>query len=86
MCVHRMAGDVRTLLLGAGSFVAVMVAYVHRMAGDVRTLLLGAGSFVALMVAGLIACPLGRLKNVCGRQWLTGNSSAVCKVNEMLTF
>ena len=35
-------GDVHTLLLGAGSFVALMVVYAHHT--------LGAGLFVALMV------------------------------------
>ena len=44
-------GDVHTLLLGAGSFVALMVVYAHHTwPGDGHTLLLGAGSFVALMV------------------------------------
>ena len=50
-------GDVHTLLLGAGSFVALMVVYAHTLLpgsfawpGDAHTLLLGAGSFVALMV------------------------------------
>ena len=45
-------GDAHTLLLGAGSFVALMVvdSCTPTWPGDVHTLLLGAGSFVALMV------------------------------------
>ena len=44
-------GDAHTLLLGAGSFVALMVAVcTPTWPGDAHTLLLGAGSFVALMV------------------------------------
>ena len=59
-------GDVHTLLLGAGSFVALMVVTMHTAwPGDGHTLLLGAGSFVALMVVyAYIVTPHGRVMHI----------------------
>ena len=60
--VHKRSawpGDASTLLLGAGSVIALVVAGLITSARG--PLLLGAGSFIALMVAGLITSARGPL-------------------------
>ena len=55
---------IHTLLLGAGSFVALMVvSCTPTWPGDAHTLLLGAGLFVALMVVDSCT-PHGRVMHI----------------------